>query len=216
MNNILTCIKLDFYTIKKRQILFFVVFLLVLIAAGILLSPEVTIIAVFFSEFCATGCFQVGEKSGYNKLYGVLPVKRHEVVIGRYLFLLLIVAVTILIALIETRIASNFKTSERLDIIKTYNVSIPLLISLLFATTCFFGSIDFACSFSFEQSRAQFLTTIIIIAIAAATTPITKKITWENVSEKSSYSTGIFVTIGFALLIISCIISCFVYSKREL
>lgn len=216
MNNIISCIKLDFYTIKKRQILFFIAFLIVLMPVGIVFSPEVSIGSILFAEFCVTGCFQVGEKSSYNKLHGVLPVKRYEIVIGRFLFLLVVVAFTIGISLIETIIISNFKTGDLTEMINTFEISYPLIISCFFAVTSFFAAIDFACSFSFEQSKAQFLSIIGVIAIVALINPIVTKIKWQDVFDSSTYYTGVFILIGVTLLIISCIISCFVYNKREL
>lgn len=216
MNNIISCIKLDYYTIKKRQILFFIALFIVLIPIGIIYSPEISIGLILFAEFCATGCFQVGEKSGYNNLHGVLPVKRHEIVIGRYLFLLVIVAFTIVISLLETSIISNFKTGDLTEMIETFDISLPLIISCFFAITSFFAAIDFACSFSFEQSRAQFLSIIVVVLSVALINPIVRKIKFEEVFERSAYFTVCFITLGMVLLIISCIISCFVYSKREI
>lgn len=55
---------------------------------------------IFTMVFAVTSCgtvFSTHEKSRSDKLYGILPLKKSEMIIGRYLYALIIGAVYVVI-----------------------------------------------------------------------------------------------------------------------
>ncbi|MDP4091256.1 MAG: ABC-2 transporter permease [Bacillota bacterium] len=92
MNNVFKSIKLDNY-ILKTYFRTFIVFYVIATIAGILLAKTpaviVPIVMIVTAPFIGT-YFSVYEKNSLDKLYGVLPLGKFEVVTGRYLYSLLL------------------------------------------------------------------------------------------------------------------------------
>jgi len=91
MTRLLSAAKLDFYACKSMLKL---ISLLVLIGVVIGLAahgPEYTMMFIMVFGVTSSGSvFSVHEKSHSDKLYGILPLKKSEMILGRYLFALMI------------------------------------------------------------------------------------------------------------------------------
>ncbi|AFQ43356.1 ABC-2 transporter permease [Desulfosporosinus meridiei] len=93
MNKALSFIRLDFITVKpyltlKNLIIFIVVALIMIINSGV--SAAAIGILMVYSSLYVTYPFAVGEKNGIDALYTTLSIKRSTVVLGRYLFALVV------------------------------------------------------------------------------------------------------------------------------
>jgi len=101
MNRTLSAAKLDFYAGKSMLKLTAALAIIAIIVGIVAHGPEY---AMFFTMiFGVTSCgsvFQMHEKSHSDKLYGILPLKKSEMILGRYLYGLAIGVVYILFAAI--------------------------------------------------------------------------------------------------------------------
>jgi len=91
MNRVLSAAKLDFYAGKSMLRLTAALAVIAIIVGLAAHGPEY---AMFFTMiFGVTSCgsvFSVHEKSHSDKLYGILPLKKSEMIMGRYLYGLII------------------------------------------------------------------------------------------------------------------------------
>ena len=90
MANILKSVKLDHAVLKAYYKIFMGVYVLATIIAIVFKAPAVTIpvVIVVAAPFISV-YFLVYERNNLSKLYGILPLRRSEVVIGRYTYALL-------------------------------------------------------------------------------------------------------------------------------
>ena len=99
MNRILNATKLDFYAGKSMLRLTAALAIIAIIIGVAAHGPEYAM--MFTMVFGVTSCgsvFSVHEKSHSDKLYGILPLKKSEMIIGRYLYGLSIGVVYIIFA----------------------------------------------------------------------------------------------------------------------
>ncbi|MDR2903271.1 MAG: ABC-2 transporter permease, partial [Clostridiales bacterium] len=112
MNKTINFTKLDFITIKpylslKNLALFTAVFIFI----GIGTSPATSIgMIMMFGLIYTTYPFAVGDKNGIDLLYATLPIKKSDIVVGRYFFAvmwnLLVAAVAVAASLVMVRATS--------------------------------------------------------------------------------------------------------------
>lgn len=99
MNRILNATKLDFYA-GKAMIRITAILMIIAIVVGVVAhGPDYGMILMMI--FGVTSCgsvFSVHEKSHSDKLYGILPLKKSEMIAGRYLYALIIGTVYIVAA----------------------------------------------------------------------------------------------------------------------
>ena len=94
MDNVLKSIRLDHEITKSRYPLFLVGYVIGIIFSVVTKTPVLAATIVMAIAAPMTGqCFAIYEKNNLDKLYGVLPIKKSEVVVGRYLFALGIVII---------------------------------------------------------------------------------------------------------------------------
>ena len=87
MNRILSAAKLDFYAAKSMLKLTAALAVIAIIIGLAAHGPEYAM--MFTMVFGVTSCgsvFSVHEKSHSDKLYGILPLKKSEMILGRYLY----------------------------------------------------------------------------------------------------------------------------------
>ena len=101
MSNILKATKLDFSLIKPYiKVIGFTMLLPIAFAAinrSILTGVS---FAMCFIAMTTGYAFSVTEKNSMERLYGILPIKKSEMVTGRYLFVLALGALALVVALI--------------------------------------------------------------------------------------------------------------------
>lgn len=101
MSNILKTTKLDFSLVKPYVKVICFTMLLPIAFAAINRSLLTGVsFAMCFIAMTTGYTFSVTEKNNMERLYGILPVKKREMVIGRYLFVLALGALALAVSLI--------------------------------------------------------------------------------------------------------------------
>ena len=120
MSNMLKATKLDFSLVRPYfQVIGFTMLLPIAFAAinrSILTGVS---FAMCFIAMTTGYTFSITEKNSMERLYGILPVKKSEMVIGRYLFVLALGALALVVSLITQPIVLRVigETVEKVDII---------------------------------------------------------------------------------------------------
>ena len=120
MSNILKATKLDFSLVRSYfKVIGFTMLLPIAFAAinrSILTGVS---FAMCFIAMTTGYTFSITEKNSMERLYGILPVKKSEMVIGRYLFVLALGALALVVSLITQPIVLRVigETVEKTDII---------------------------------------------------------------------------------------------------
>ncbi len=219
MRNIFKSIKLDHAILKsyyKTMILYYVIGTVV---GTISQNPAIAIaiVTIITAPFSGT-YFSVYEKNNLNKLYGILPLNRSEVVIGRYLFALMIGVMNAVISIILAYILSYFVGSgiSRLDFI--------LYSSISFVFFCIFIGILFPLYNKFAFSKIYLYANLPIYILGVLGVFIVKRTNiLKNIGQTLQYfnthQNMIWITcigIGLILLLLSCTLSIMIYRKTEL
>lgn len=107
MSNILKSVKLDHDIMKSRYPMFILGYVIGILFAVLSKTPIFgTAIVMVMAAPLIGQYFSIYEKNNLEKLYGVLPLRKSEVVIGRYLYALCIVVINGIIATILAYIIS--------------------------------------------------------------------------------------------------------------
>ena len=120
MSNMLKATKLDFSLVRPYfKVIGFTMLLPIAFAAinrSILTGVS---FAMCFIAMTTGYTFSIIEKNSMERLYGILPVKKSEMVIGRYLFVLALGALALVVSLITQPIVLRVigETVEKVDII---------------------------------------------------------------------------------------------------
>ena len=120
MSNMLKATKLDFSLVRPYfKVIGFTMILPIAFAAinrSILTGVS---FAMCFIAMTTGYTFSITEKNSMERLYGILPVKKSEMVIGRYLFVLALGALALVVSLITQPIVLRVigETVEKVDII---------------------------------------------------------------------------------------------------
>ena len=120
MSNMLKATKLDFSLVRPYfKVIGFTMLLPIAFAAinrSILTGVS---FAMCFIAMTTGYTFSITEKNRMERLYGILPVKKSEMVIGRYLFVLALGALALVVSLITQPIVLRVigETVEKVDII---------------------------------------------------------------------------------------------------
>ena len=223
MNKLLAFIRLDFITIKPYlTIKNLFILLLVIIAlsinntvGGILIG-----IVMMFALLYAAYPFAVGEKNGIDQLYSTLPVSRRSIVLGRYGFVVALVAVggiasCILLFIWQTVLQRAFNLQEAL-----------LTTLALFAIYTFFQAIQLPIYFKLGYAKAKFLAYLPFALFPLTTIAIGSRFTdadWIGLLETvviwivnhQLFAVVIGVVSWLAMMAISCLLSLRFYKKRE-
>lgn len=120
MSNMLKATKLDFSLVRPYfKVIGFTMLLPIAFAAinrSILTGVS---FAMCFIAMTTGYTFSITEKNSMERLYGILPVKKSEMVIGRYLFVLALGALALVVSLITQPIVLRVigEAVEKVDII---------------------------------------------------------------------------------------------------
>ncbi len=120
MSNALKAAKLDFSLVKPYiKVIGFTMLLPIVFAAINRSLPTGVSFAMCFIAMTTGYAFSVTEKNSMERLYGMLPVKKSEMVTGRYLFVLALGALTLTVSLIAQPVVLRAmgETVEAFDIV---------------------------------------------------------------------------------------------------
>lgn len=163
MKQIINLMKLDFITIKGKSLLIFSILFAAICIVGFFSVPILPICLVVFSGFSLQPIFSTAEHSGFNKLYGILPIKRRDIVIARFALLTILMLITAIMGIIvcellyEICLSQNYKGDNRQFYEIAYfmvedGFSIPLMASCVFCIGAVLTAIEFTVTFIFGAS----------------------------------------------------------------
>lgn len=223
MNKTLSFVRLDFITIKpyltvKNLLLFFVVALILNINAESSAST-ISFLMVYAAIFISFP-FAVGEKNGIDALYAVLSIKRRTVVLGRYLFALIIDVCAGLMAFVLSFLVmfvmqKGFNTQE---------VLITMLVTLLICSLI--QAIQLPIFFKLGYTKAKFITYLPFLGLFLVFLVLAWLIKAVDLAKQPADFFGWFaanpliaVLIGaviwLGIMAVSCQASCRYYNKRD-
>ena len=177
--------------------------------------PVVTVVAApFISVY-----FFVYERNNLSKLYGILPLRRSEVVIGRYAYALgfglLNEVISGILAIILSRILKVGLGYPELWI----------FFSAAFFYICLYISIQLPLYFRFPSSKVYIFSNLPVYLVAVALVYLVKKTNFLHqlslgIQYFSANQTLIWVItglgLGLLLLLISCPLACLIHQKSDL
>lgn len=139
MSDIIKSIRLDFLLGKKyiKYLIYFIIISIFLIISNKNLTFGIITTMTLISLKIVSFVFQCEEKSDLDKLYGFIPIKKVNLVLGRYCYMLIIGVIVLIISIIIQSIfliymnynveLSDYFTSFCIGItIYIYNISLQL------------------------------------------------------------------------------------------
>ena len=164
--------------------------------------------------------FAIAEKNSTDKLYATLSLKRKNVVIGRYVFVMFAILAGMLIVLCESVLISVF-------------FKLDMAINELLFTLCVLGfiismavSIQYPLFFKLGYTKAKvftYLPLILVAALVGIMPTLSKSLPnfdWNTFFTTLSHTPllmfGAPIAVSLVMLAVSCAISCGLYEKRDL
>jgi hypothetical protein len=182
-------------------------------------QPVLPVILIMFFCVSFSGLsFSLIEKNKCEKLYGILPIRRIEIVIGRYLYALLTGIVNLIISIILSFLIAAF-TKQQIDIIL-----LSFSITIAFCYFSFAVSISYPVFYKFGFSKSFIFISLPLYLIILVVTLLAEKTNFfDNVSLDLLYFIDhyfLFLLFGFIIsifmLIISAGVSYLIFRKTEL
>lgn len=237
MKEIANLIKLDFTSVKRKIIIPFISIILFVFALELFTIPCVMCLLVmpFMGDFVQP-VFLVVEKNKYNKLYGLLPVKRNNIIIARFCFALIILLSTVILAIVLGYITFLFPTGEINDTINEAKsvaeelqkggFTVELAASLGFMIGCIVTSVACTLTFIFgieNELQANLIFASVTGAIAficikafdISIYAVMNKLA-EFICDNTVLTFILTYLIGISFLALGALISILVCRKREL
>ncbi len=220
MVNTLKSVRLDHAVLKAYYKIFMLVYVLATIIAIVFKIPAITIpvVIVVAAPFISVYFFAY-ERNNLSKLYGILPLRRSEVVIGRYTYALLFGILNEVFSGILAYI---------LSLILNAGIGYPeffIFISAGFLYVCLYISIQLPLYFRFPFSKVYIFSNLPVYLVAVFLVYLLKRTDFlhplsQAIQYFSSNQTMIWVTtclgLGLILVMISSSFSWLIYQKGEL
>jgi hypothetical protein len=218
MNNIFQALKLDYYNVKTSSSRIFMIYL-ISVFIGISTQPIVPIFMIMIFGVSISGLtFSIIEKNGCEKLYGILPIHRKQIIIGRYLYGFVLGIINLVISIVLAYITAMFSRQQMDSFI------IFLSITLAFCYYTFAVSITFPIYYKFGFSKSYIFITIPMYLLILFIAFLSDKFNFnENIGQlliyfSSHYALFLFcgLILGIFMLIISAVISYYIFKNSEL
>lgn len=219
MNRILNATKLDFLA-AKSALGMTAILLLIGIVIGALAHGSIYTM-IFTMVFSVTACgsiFPTHERSHSDKLYGILPLKKSEMIMGRYLYALIIGVVYVVIAAILGCIMSRV-TGDNLDVLNYWAT-----LALAFIYFGFAVGVSYPIYLKFSFAKAYVFTMLPMYIIAVLLLVLSKKTNFiSNLGHVIQFFTANLVLVpifgilgGLILLTVSALIANLIYTRKEI
>ncbi len=220
MANIIKSIKLDHAVLKAYYKIFMMVYVLAAVIAIVFKVPVVTIpvVTVVAAPFISV-YFLAYERNNLSKLYGTLPLKRSEVVIGRYAYALLFGMFNEVFSGILASILSQILN------VRIGYLEFLTFFSAAFLYVCLYISIQLPLYFHFSFSKVYIFSNLPVYLVAVSLVYLVKKTNFlHQLSQEFQYFSpnqtmiwGIAaIGLGLILVLISSSFSKLIYKKNEL
>jgi predicted membrane-bound mannosyltransferase len=176
---------------------------------------------LFTMVFAVTSCgsiFPAHERSHSDKLYGILPLKKAEMIMGRYLYALIIGAVYTVFAGILGFVMSRIMNVS-LD-----SFTFWAILMLAFIYFSFAVGVSYPIYLKFSFAKAYVFTMLPMYVIAVLILVLTKKKNFiSNLGQITRFFTDNQVLIpifgilgGLILLTVSALIANLIYTRKEI
>lgn len=219
MNRILNATKLDFFAGKSALRMTAILLLIGIVIGTVAHGPIYTMI--FTMVFSVTSCgaiFSIHEKSRSDKLYGILPLKKSEMIMGRYLYALIIGAAYTVIAGILGFVMSRIMNVS----LDSSTFWITLMLAFIYFS--FAVGVAYPIYLKFSFAKAYIFTMLPMYVIAVLILLLTKKTNFiSDLSQVVRFFTDkqalipIFgILIGLILLTISALVANLIYTRKEI
>ncbi|MDR0287176.1 MAG: ABC-2 transporter permease [Clostridiales bacterium] len=222
MNRIWNATKLDFYAGKSMLRMTAALAIIAIVIGLVAHGPEYAMFfTMIFGVTSVGSVFSVHEKSHSDKLYGILPLKKSEMILGRYLYGVIIgVAYIIFAAILGLVLWKIMGDSANLTTLGYW--------ATLGAGFVYFGfamGVAYPLYFKFSFSKAYVFTMLPMYIIAVLFLVLTRKSSdfMNNLGQIVKFFTAhmalapIFGVLGgFILLVISAVIANLLYTRKEI
>jgi ABC-type transport system involved in multi-copper enzyme maturation permease subunit len=185
MDRVLNAVKLDFMTGRFYLALYPLLFILGLVIGTVVQMPIFTVILVIvLGVFIAGGVFSTSEKNHGERLYGTLPLRRRDMVLGRYLYgLVLGVGATVIAGIlgflaswISGADMSSFGPKRGSLMVGADSLVFWAAIGFAFLYFCFSVGVAFPIYFHFGFSKAYVFTMLPLYLVVLAALLITRNL----------------------------------------
>jgi len=220
MNRTISAIKLDFYTGKQMLRLTAILAILAIIIGLVAHGPEYAMMfTMVFGVTSVGSVFSVHEKNHSDKLYGILPLTKSEMIMGRYLYGLIIGVAYIIFAALLGFVMWQILGPDSLD-----TLSYWATIGLGFAYFGFAMGVAYPIYFKFTFAKAYVFTMVPMYIIAVLFLVLTKKTDLASsigqiiqFFSDHIYLAPIFGVVGgLILLAVSALIANLIYTRKEI
>ena len=219
MNRILNATKLDFFAAKSALGMTAILLLIGIVIGVVAHGPIYTMF--YTMVFAVTSCgsiFPTHERSHSDKLYGILPLKKSEMIVGRYLYALIIGAVYDVIAGILGFVMS-WIMNVSLD---SFTFWATLMLAFIYFS--FAVGVSYPIYLKFSFAKAYVFTMLPMYVIAVLILVLTKKTNFiSNLGQVMRFFKDnqalipIFgILIGLILLAVSALIANLIYTRKEI
>lgn len=158
MKDILKIIRFDFLTAKPIALVAFIIAVVLFTLLSLFFSPIIISYITLAATVFVIPLQGIADKSGFNKLYGTLPVKRRNITRARFLYIFLVHFAAEVLGLILAATAMSLKlyrvlpnqVGEMMQMVKNgfENTKLPLLMIIG-------GFILFCLMFSYMEMMGQ-------------------------------------------------------------
>jgi len=163
MNRILSTVKTDLMAVKSSLKLGLIFLVIPTIIGLFQKQPLLTLgIALLLTSIMCGIVFQVHEKNNLGKLYAVLPLRKSEMIIGRYLYALLMMGVNLGLGTLLSLVVSKV-TGTEIEWLGFWAV-----LAVGFAYCCLMVSIGFPVYLRLEYQKAYAIANIPMLGVAIA------------------------------------------------
>lgn len=151
VSNILRLSKLDFDLVKPYFKSLYLKMIVPIIFAAITqsLMSGISFAMFFISTTITTYIFSIVEKNSMERFYSVLPIKKNEEVIGRYIFMIIIGLISLVFYLISQSIVLIILGKS----VSIYHFILSIFMGISFFTFCVVVQIPFYYKFGFIKGK---------------------------------------------------------------
>ena len=227
MNRIIKSAKLDFYSANSAVITLILLFALNVAISFLLRNPYSSITySALISATLSGSIFFTHEGSHSGKLYGILPVRKHEVVVGRYIYGMTIGVINFIFAyILAVAVAITFNMQPSLaSMAPNY---LPL-VALMFIYYCLSVGISYPLYFAIGYKKFMIIIPVILnLLFSLYIFPFIYTMNpdspgwidrhWQFFTGPYFWVTiGIGFAIGLALTVISVVVAYMIYRRKEI
>lgn len=219
MNRILNATKLEFYAGKSALKMTAALLAIGIVIGVVAHGPMYTMLyTMVFAVTSSGSVFPIHERSHSDKLYGILPLKKFEMIVGRYLYALIIGAVYAVIAGILGFVMSRIMNVS----LDSFTFWATLMLGFIYFS--FAVGVSYPIYLKFSFAKAYVFTMLPMYVIAVLLLVLTKKTNFSSdLHQVMRFFTDnlvlvpIFgILIGLILLAVSALIANLIYTRKEI